>query len=67
MSKLQNTSSKEIRSIIEKHGYFFVRQKGSHLVFKNAENKIIVMPNHKVLKIGTAHHILKALKNSKKL
>jgi predicted RNA binding protein YcfA (HicA-like mRNA interferase family) len=65
MSKLQNTSSKEICSIIEKQGYIFVRQKGSHLVFKNKENKIMVIPNHKILKIGTIHQILKALKISK--
>lgn len=62
MSKLQNTSSKEICSIIEKQGYAFVRQKGSHLIFKNKENKLMVIPNHKILKIGTIRHILKALK-----
>lgn len=65
MSKIQNTSFQEMRSIIEKRGYVFIRQKGSHLVFKNLENKILVIPNHKTLKIGTISQILKTLKISK--
>lgn len=65
MSKLQNTSSKCICEIIEKQSYKLIRQKGSHLIFKNTENKIIVIPNHKILKIGTIHQILKTLNISR--
>lgn len=65
MSKLQNISAKEICEIIEKQGYKLLRQKGSHLIFKNAENKIVVIPNHKILKIGTTLQILKAIGLSK--
>jgi len=62
MYKLQNLSSKELIIIIKKQGYVFLRQKGSHLVFKNhLENKILVVPNHKILKIGTTLQILKTI------
>ena len=54
---------KEVIRLIEADGWYFKRQKGSHMVYNHlGKEGIVVVPNHgmnKDLKIGTAENILK--------
>ena len=55
-------SGKQIKKILEKIGYKFINQKGSHVKLeKIIDNKktIIIVPDHKTLKKGTLNNILK--------
>ncbi len=60
MSKYNMTPSQLIK-LLRKHGYVFVRQSGSHAIFKNDEkNKKVVVPIHsKDIPTGTLHAIIK--------
>ncbi|MEQ9285884.1 MAG: type II toxin-antitoxin system HicA family toxin [Cyclobacteriaceae bacterium] len=52
--------AKELIKVLEKDGFVFVRQTGSHAIFKKPGNKIIVVPIHsKDIPIGTLNGILK--------
>ena len=57
---------KETIKILEKHGYFLSRQKGSHMIYKNIETGVIVpVPMHgknNPIKIGTFKSIIKQSK-----
>lgn len=60
--KLPQISGIELIKILQKLGFVVVRQRGSHIrLEKNTQNSIIkiTVPNHKTLKKGTLHHILK--------
>ncbi len=52
---------KEMERLLEKNGFIFQRQKGSHRVFYNPKtNRRAVVPMHaKDLKLGTEQKILK--------
>ena len=54
---------KEIIKIIEKDGWFLVRQKGSHKQFKHKIKKgLVTVSGHKLsdeIKLGTLNSILK--------
>jgi len=39
-------TAKEAIALIEEHGFFFVRQSGSHKLYKNNEGKRINIPFH---------------------
>ena len=60
MSKY-NLTPKKLIKILGKHGFQFIRQNGSHAVFKNFQNKTkVVVPMHsKDIPTGTAIAILK--------
>jgi predicted RNA binding protein YcfA (HicA-like mRNA interferase family) len=46
-------TAKELIKLLEKEGWFFVRQKGSHKVFKKeGVNHIITVPDHAGQDIG---------------
>ena len=52
--------AKELIKLLEKDGVVFVRQSGSHAIFKKSGNKIIVVPIHsKDIPTGTLNGILK--------
>lgn len=58
MSKL--FSSREIIRGIEKNGFSYVSQKGSHGKFKNSSGSIVIVPmNKKEIPEGTFRSILK--------
>lgn len=65
MPKLSNVSSSKVVKIALKLGFFVSRQKGSHIILKNNSGKLLVIPNHKKLKIGTLLQIIKVLDLSK--
>lgn len=46
MTKLPRVTAKEIISVLQKHGFVFARQSGSHKIYKNAKNKRVTIPSH---------------------
>ena len=60
--RLPQISGVELVKKLRKFGFIFVRQRGSHMrLEKNTQEETIklTVPNHRVLKKGTLHHILK--------
>lgn len=55
MSNLPSIKAKEFIKVIEKLGFYFDRQKGSHAIYKNLDGLRVVVPIHqgKDLKQGT--------------
>jgi len=52
--------SRELIKLLEKEGFIFVRQSGSHAIYKKKGKKIIVVPIHsKDIPKGTLNGILK--------
>ncbi len=50
---------KKAIKLLEKRGFRFVRQKGSHRLYKKGELRVTVPYHNKDLKPGTSHNILK--------
>ncbi|MBS3169764.1 type II toxin-antitoxin system HicA family toxin [Candidatus Woesearchaeota archaeon] len=44
--KLPSLKAKEIAKILEKLGFEFKRQKGSHMFFAHPDGRTTVVPNH---------------------
>ena len=61
MLNVHNISSNDATKVAQKVGFILVRQKGSHLVLRNPNGKILVIPKHKKLKTGTVLQIIKLL------
>ena len=55
MSNFPSVKAKEFIKVIEKLGFSFHRQKGSHAIYKDSHGKRVVVPIHsgKDLKPGT--------------
>jgi predicted RNA binding protein YcfA (HicA-like mRNA interferase family) len=55
MSNLPSIKAKEFIRVIEKLGFYYDRQKGSHAIYKNLDGLRVVVPIHqgKDLKQGT--------------
>lgn len=60
MPKLPQISGKEMGRTLIRLGFSFKSQKGSHLKYVRGR-EIIVVPNHRVLRKGTMHRVLKQL------
>jgi len=60
MPKISNVSGKKVLKIATLFGFIFVRQKGSHIILRK-NNQILIIPNHKKLKIGTLLQIIKTM------
>lgn len=70
MDKLPPLSGKELCRILEKDGFVFVRQTGSHRIYqKTTEDETITIPvpvhSNVSLKKGTLHAILKKARISR--
>ena len=50
--KIPLLSAKELIKILEKLGFFEIRQRGSHKILKHSDGRIIIVPVHKGRKIG---------------
>ena len=60
MSKLPRVSGRECVRALEKAGFFFRRQEGSHIVLRrNAPFAQLVVPDHKELDRGTLRAIIR--------
>ena len=46
MAKLPLLNPKEIIKILNKLGFKFIRQEGSHMFFEHSDGKTTVIPNH---------------------
>ena len=65
---MRTLSGKDICSILSKHGFIKVRQKGSHAIMQKltVDSTISVpVPMHKEIKIGTLHSIIRQSELSK--
>jgi len=60
MPRLPNDlSGREVRVALERAGFVFRRQRGSHMILRRDEPAArVTIPNHKVIRIGTLRHIL---------
>ncbi|MBU1177250.1 MAG: type II toxin-antitoxin system HicA family toxin [Patescibacteria group bacterium] len=67
---MNSLTAKQLIKILEKHGFIFSRQKGSHKIYRHSESKIIVpIPMHggnKLIYIGTFLAIIRQSKIPKK-
>lgn len=62
MLKLRTLSGKQLCAILERHGYYEVRQHGSHIVMqKKLSNSThtIPVPNHAELRVGIVQAIIR--------
>lgn len=46
MSRLPLLTAKEMAKILEKIGFSFIRQQGSHMFFEHPDGRTTVIPNH---------------------
>ena len=52
-------SGQELRMALERAGFVYQRQKGSHMILRRAEPYArVIIPDHKVLRVGTLRQIL---------
>ena len=60
MAKLPtDLSGRKARAALERAGFVFLRQKGSHLILRRAEPPALVtVPDHRRLKMGTLRGII---------
>ena len=61
MSHLPRISGREVAKALEKIGYTFDRQKGSHMILRQrlAPHRRIVVPDHKEIAKGTLRSIIR--------
>ena len=52
MAKLPQLTAIQLSKIIQKIGFQFIRQTGSHMFFKHSDGRSTVIPNHPGEKIG---------------
>ncbi len=61
MAKLPLLTAREIAKILDKLGFKFKRQKGSHMFFEHEDGRTTVVPNHPGEKVdrGLLNKIIK--------
>jgi predicted RNA binding protein YcfA (HicA-like mRNA interferase family) len=60
-ARVPRISGRELRKVLEKKGFVFVRQRGSHMMLRRATPLVITVsvPDHKELAPGTLRGILR--------
>jgi len=58
MPKLPHVSGADVVRALERLGFAVARQRGSHIVMRRGSSGCVV-PNHRVLKVGTLVGVLK--------
>lgn len=53
MPKLPRVSAKDLVRVFKKIGFKIIAQKGSHIKMQDINNRIVIIPNHKEIKLGT--------------
>jgi predicted RNA binding protein YcfA (HicA-like mRNA interferase family) len=68
IAKYSQISAKNLIKLLVKFGFVVVGQKGSHIKLEttNGSKKIVIVPNHKIIKPGTLNNILKFAELDKK-
>lgn len=66
--KLPLLSSKELSKFLEKEGFEFIRQKGSHRFYRHKDGRTTIVPIHtnKDISRGLLRGILKEIKMDRK-
>ena len=60
MSRLPIVTWEQVTKALERAGFVFDRQRGSHLVYFHPEsNRMVVVPKHHEIKTGTLREILR--------
>jgi predicted RNA binding protein YcfA (HicA-like mRNA interferase family) len=59
MSKLPVLSGKEVFRILQRIGYYFRDQEGSHIHVRHPTRKPLTIPNHKEIARGTLRTIIR--------
>ncbi|MBI2861261.1 MAG: type II toxin-antitoxin system HicA family toxin [Chloroflexi bacterium] len=60
MSRLPSLDWQQVVRALERAGFVFDRQKGSHMVYYHPEtNRTVVIPRHRAIKAGTLREILR--------
>ena len=60
MSRLPSLNWQRVTTAMERAGFVFDRQKGSHMVYYHPDtNRTIVIPRHREIKMGTLREILR--------
>lgn len=60
MTRIPEVSWRDVVRALEKSGFVFDRQRGSHLVYFHPETQAtVIIPRHPAIKKGTLMHILK--------
>jgi len=60
VSRLPSLNWQRVTTALERAGFVFDRQKGSHLVYYHPEtNRTVVIPRHREIKTGTLREILR--------
>jgi len=59
MPKLPALKPKEVIKVLERAGFIFSRQKGSHQIYTRGNTGVIIPFHNKDLKKGTLRHIIK--------
>lgn len=52
MAKLPQLTAIQLAKIIDKLGFEFIRQEGSHMFFRHSDGRTTVIPNHPREKVG---------------
>jgi predicted RNA binding protein YcfA (HicA-like mRNA interferase family) len=47
MGKLATLNIKDFEKVFDKLGFSFLRQKGSHKIYRHKDGRVIVLPAHK--------------------
>jgi len=53
MPKLPRVSAKDLLRILKKFDFEIITQRGSHIKMQDSNGRIIIIPNHKQIKLGT--------------
>lgn len=70
MGKLRTLSGQEVCKILEGHGFFKSRQRGSHIIMKKTlpgSSITVPVPDHPEIKIGTLQSIIRQSKLPRQL
>ncbi len=61
MAKIPRVSAKDLIKVLNKRGFVFVSQKGSHIKLRKLTpiRQTIIVPNHRIIRPGTLNNILK--------
>jgi len=60
VSRLPSLNWQRVTAVLERAGFIFDRQKGSHMVYYHPEtNRTVVIPGHREIKTGTIREILR--------
>jgi predicted RNA binding protein YcfA (HicA-like mRNA interferase family) len=60
VSRLPVLSWRQVTKALEKAGFIFDRQRGSHIVYYHPDiNHTVVVPRHQAIKAGTLREILR--------